>query len=100
MFLSVSYDIKYQRVARKHMATSRDKEHSRASSSAHTLLQQLAAASSHCTQHSNFQQHTRSSTSTKTKSCHNKELSQQRAVKTHSQCSSLSEFNFSKLDIL
>ena len=36
MFLSVSYDIKYQRVARKHMATSRDKEHSRAGSSAAT----------------------------------------------------------------
>ena len=46
MFLSVSYNIKYQRVARKHMATSRDKEHSRAGSSAHTHthLQQLAAA--------------------------------------------------------
>ena len=76
MFLSVSYDIKYQRVARKHMATSRDKEHSRAGSSAavqtHT---HPAAASSHYTQHSNFQQHTRSSTSTKTKGCHNKELS-------------------------
>ena len=35
--LSVSYDIKYQRVARKHMATSRDKEHSRAGSSADTI---------------------------------------------------------------
>ena len=44
MFLNVSYDIKYQTVARKHMATSRDKEHSRAGSSAHTHLQQLAAA--------------------------------------------------------
>ena len=36
MFLSVSYDIKYQKVARKHMATSRDKEHSRVGSSADT----------------------------------------------------------------
>ena len=44
MFLSVSYDIKYQKVARKHMATFRNKEHSRAGSSAHTHLQQLAAA--------------------------------------------------------
>ena len=72
VFLSVSYDIKYQKVARKHMATSRDKEYSRAGSSADTHIQQLAAAT---TQHSNFQKHTRSSISTKTKSCHNKELS-------------------------
>ena len=72
MFLSVSYDKKYQKEARKHMATSRDTEHSRAGSSAHTHLQQQC---SHYTQHSNFQQHTRSGTSTKTKSCHNKELS-------------------------
>ena len=53
-------------------ATSREKEHSKAGSSADTYLHQPAAAT---TQHSNIKQHTRSSTSTKTKSCHNKELS-------------------------
>ena len=101
VFLSVSYDIKHQEIARKHMATSRDKEQvksrqqsmtsqeqaavhnkSRAGSSAWqvnskqqcrtTHFQQLAAAT---TQHSNIAQHTRSSTSTKTNSCQNKELS-------------------------
>ena len=58
MFLSVSYDIKYQRVARKHMATSRDKEHSRAGSRQqcrHTHLQQQQAAT---TPHSNIQHST------------------------------------------
>ena len=50
MFLSVSYDIEYQKVARKHMATSRDKEHSRAGSSAHTPP--AASSSSAATTHS------------------------------------------------
>ena len=93
MFLSVSYDIKYQRVARKHMATSRDKEHSRAGSSAHTPP--AASSSSAATTHS-----TTFSSTLGAAPVSNKELSQQRAVKTHSQCSSLSECNFSKLDIL
>ena len=51
MFLSVSYNIKYQEVARKHMATSRDKEHSRAGCSC-THTPPAASSSSAATTHS------------------------------------------------
>ena len=95
MFLSVNYDIKYQKVARKHMATSRDKKHSRAGSSAHTHLQQLAAAVQPL-----YTAQQLSAAHEEQHQYQNKKLSQQRAVKTHAQCSSLSECNFSKLDIL
>ena len=76
MFLSVSYDIKYQKVARKHMATSRDKEHSRAGSSAHTHLQQLAASSSSAA--------TTHSTATFSSTLGAAPVPKQRAVKTKS----------------
>ena len=51
MFLSVSYDIKYQTVARKHMATSRDKEHSQSRQQC-THTPPAASSSSAATTHS------------------------------------------------
>ena len=67
VFFIIIYDIKYQEVVRKHMGTSADKEHSN-SGCRHTPFTQEQHWAATTTQH------TRSSTSTKTKSCHNNEL--------------------------
>ena len=57
MFLSVSYDLKYQEIARKHMATSRDKKQIKSRQQCRTSQEQAAvqnhtppvASSSHYT---------------------------------------------------
>ena len=42
MFLSVSYDLEYQEIARKHMATSRDKEQVKSRQQSMTSQEQAA----------------------------------------------------------
>ena len=78
MFLSVSYNIKYQRVARKHMATSRDKEHSRVGSSAavqtHTPPEASSSKAANAHSTATFSS-TVGAAPVPKQSCHNKELS-------------------------
>ena len=100
MFLSVSYDLKYQEIARKHMASSRDKEQVKSRHQSMTSQEQ-AAVHDKSRASSSAELHTATLHSTPGAAPVPKHI----AVKTKS-CQNtftvffLSECNFSKLDML